>query len=268
MAGPVDRGNSIYKYPRTYHIAGSGIQRGDEDLPTRPLRELSGHHLVIEEKMDGANSGISFDENGQLLLQSRGHYLTGGAREAQFHLFKTWAHTYTAGLWDLLGTRYVLYGEWLYAKHMVFYTDLPHYFMEFDLYDKQTDTFLSTGRRREMLHPAPFIVSVKVLYEGQIHSEPELTRLIERSHFISDDQVERLRVACKEKRLDFARVLEETDRSMLMEGLYIKVEEDGIVQERYKFVRAGFLQAVFDSESHWMDRPILPNRLKADASLF
>jgi hypothetical protein len=62
--------------------------------------------------------------------------------------------------------------------------------------------------------------------------------------------------------------MKETDTSTLMEGLYIKVEEDGIVKERYKYVRAGFLQTVFDSESHWMDRPLLPNRLKPGIELF
>jgi len=53
-----------------------------------------------------------------------------------------------------------------------------------------------------------------------------------------------------------------------MEGLYIKVEEDGAVIERYKYVRAGFLQTVFDSESHWMDRPLIPNQLAPGVSLW
>ncbi len=52
-----------------------------------------------------------------------------------------------------------------------------------------------------------------------------------------------------------------------MEGLYIKVEEEGVVKERYKYVCGGFLQAVFDSESHWMDRPLLPNCLAPDRAL-
>ena len=53
-----------------------------------------------------------------------------------------------------------------------------------------------------------------------------------------------------------------------MEGLYIKVEEEGLVQERYKYVRAGFLQTVLNSHSHWLDRPIIPNGLRPDAVLF
>ena len=61
--------------------------------------------------------------------------------------------------------------------------------------------------------------------------------------------------------LDAEQVVAETDTSHLMEGLYIKVEEDGTVVDRMKFVRRSFLQAVDQSGSHWLDRPIVPNGL-------
>jgi RNA ligase-like protein len=258
----------IYKYPRTYHLDGSGIQRGDEDLSVIPVRSLAGRHVIVEEKMDGANSAISFSDDGRLLLQSRGHYLTGGSREKQFHLFKTWAYRYVSELWEMLGERYILYGEWLYAKHTIFYTALPHYFMEFDMYDKDRDGFLSTERRRAFLTVLPFVVSVKVLYEGQVSSAQQLVEMIGPSHFIGERHLEHLRIQCQERGLSVARMLQETDSSNLMEGLYLKVEEDGIVQERYKYVRKSFLQTVFDSESHWMDRSLLPNCLKPGTTLF
>jgi hypothetical protein len=73
--------NQIFKYPRTPHLQGSRLQPGDEDLEAAPFAILKGQHVVVTEKMDGANSGISFSEEGKLQLQSRGHYLTGGARE-------------------------------------------------------------------------------------------------------------------------------------------------------------------------------------------
>lgn len=258
----------IYKYPRTYHLVGSGIQRGDEDLAVISVAVLTGRHVIVEEKMDGANSAISFSNDGHLLLQSRGHYLTGGPREKQFHLFKTWANRYTSELWEALGERYILYGEWLYAKHTVFYTDLPHYFMEFDIYDKDQDVFLSTKRRKNFLAALPFVVSVKVLYEGQIQGTAQLVNMIGPSYFINEEPQECLQALCREKGLDFAQVLKETSVSRLMEGLYLKAEEDDIVQERYKYVRSSFLQTVFDSESHWLDRPLLPNCLKSGVTLF
>jgi hypothetical protein len=259
---------NMYKYPRTYHLDGSGIQRGDEDLSIIPVANLAGLYVVVEEKMDGANSAISFERDGHLLLQSRGHYLTGGPREKQFHLFKAWTYRYVSQLWEVLRDRYILYGEWLYAKHTIFYTDLPHYFLEFDLYDKDMGVFLSTERRKAFLAALPFVVSVKVLYEGLIHDAQQLVQMIGPSHFINKNHLECLHARCQEMGLDAAQVLKETDSSQLMEGLYVKVEEVGIVQERYKYVRKSFLQTVFDSESHWLDRPLLPNCLKAGTTLF
>lgn len=258
----------IYKYPRTHHIEGSGLQPGDEDLSIVPFHEFAGRYLVVEEKMDGANSAISFSSDGTLLLQSRGHYLVGGERERHFHLFKAWARRYTSELWEVLADRYVMYGEWLYAKHSIFYTDLPHYFLEFDLFDKTQDIFLSTQRRREALAEAPFVVSVKVLHEGTVPSMQAVKAMVGPSHFIAPDYLHRLEAICRERNLDARQVLEETDQSGLMEGLYIKVEEGGQVQERYKYVRASFLQTVFHSNSHWLDRPIIPNGLRPDAALF
>jgi len=70
----------LIKYPRTPHLEGSRLQPGDEDLSQVRFSEIAGRHLAVEEKCDGANSAVSFSEDGELLLQSRGHYLTGGGR--------------------------------------------------------------------------------------------------------------------------------------------------------------------------------------------
>ena len=82
---------TLHKYPRTHHLEGSRLQPGDEDSRSVPFADLAGRHLVVEEKLDGANAGMSFDAAGRLWLQSRGHFLTGGAREKHFALFKRWA---------------------------------------------------------------------------------------------------------------------------------------------------------------------------------
>src|SRR5262245_35683213 len=103
---------SILKYPRTPHLSGSRIQPGDEDVPVIAREVLEGRNVVIEEKLDGSNSGISFDDDGGLVLQSRGHILTGGPRERQFDLLKRWANHHRAALCQILGGRYIMYGEW------------------------------------------------------------------------------------------------------------------------------------------------------------
>ncbi|HEY7314114.1 MAG TPA: RNA ligase family protein [Gemmataceae bacterium] len=255
------------KYPRTHHLEGSRLQPGDEDLDATPFARIAGRFLVVEEKCDGANAGLRFDADGRLSLQSRGHFLTGGAREQHFHLFKQWAHTHAAALHAVLGSRYLLFGEWLYAKHTIFYDRLPHYFLEFDVLDTENDEFLSTSRRRALLAGLP-IVSAPVLKTGPARRLEEIAALVGPSLYQSADWRRRLTELVNAKGLDAERVWKETDRSGLMEGLYIKVEEGDRVIERYKYVRADFLTSVLDSGGHWLKRPIVPNQLREDVDLF
>jgi hypothetical protein len=257
----------IIKYPRTRHLEGSRFQHGDHDLDAVPFGDVRGRHVVVEEKMDGGNAGISFDAGGRLLLQSRGHYLTGGGRERHFDLLKRWAAAHADDLYLALGERYVMYGEWLYAKHTCFYDALPHYFMEFDVLDRETGEFLSTDRRRELLRELP-VVSVLVLWEGRPTRPSELTELVGPSRFKSARWRERLVEAGEAAGVPAAQVLAETDGFDDMEGLYLKVEEDGRVVARLKWVRASFLTTILDSGSHWLDRPIVPNQLADSVDLW
>jgi RNA ligase len=257
----------MQKYPRTPHIEGSRQQPGDEDLDSVPFSKIANEYVVIEEKVDGANAAISFDEQGQLLLQSRGHYLTGGPRERHFNLFKQWAHSHYAALWDVLSDRYILYGEWLYAKHTVFYDRLPHYFLEYDLLDRISGQFLSTAVRRELLKGL-VLASVPVLFEGKLESHQQLINLLQQSHFIGSEHLDRLREICLVQGLNADLAIGQTNQSLLMEGLYIKVETPGLTIDRYKYVRADFLMTILQSESHWLNRPIIPNQLQVGVDLF
>jgi hypothetical protein len=252
---------SIIKYPRTRHIEGSRLQPGDQDLRALSFDQLRSCHLVVEEKLDGANAGLGFSESGELQLQSRGHYLTGGGREKHFDLFKQWAHAHAAQLRDIVGHRYLVYGEWLYAKHTVFYDRLPSYFMEFDVYDRESQEFLSTERRREMFEGSP-VSSVPVLRSATFDRLDELTSLVGRSLYKTANWQQRLREAATARGVDIEQTVRQTDSSDEMEGLYVKHEEHGRVVGRYKWVRASFITAVVDSESHWLSRPIVPNQLE------
>ncbi len=251
----------LIKYPRTPHIEGSRLQPGDEDLSQVPFKQIRGRYIVVEEKVDGANTAISFGDNGELLLQSRGHYLTGGYRERHYNLLKQWANIYRETLHDVLGSRYIMYGEWLYAKHTVYYDALPDYFMEFDILDRTNGKFLDTVSRRHITQNLPIICSVPVLWSGIATSKEKIMKNLGRSHYITDKHLDNLRNECLKIGLDPERVVKETDNSNLMEGLYIKAEENGEVTDRIKFVRASFLQTVDSSPTHWLDRPIVPNKL-------
>ncbi|MDP4177111.1 MAG: RNA ligase family protein [Bacillota bacterium] len=258
----------IYKYPRTPHLEGSRLQQGDENLNSIKFENIKNKFCVLEEKVDGANCGISFDKNGKMYLQSRGHFLNGGYGEAQFNLFKTWANIFKYSLWEILSDRYVMYGEWLYAKHTVFYDELNHYFMEFDIFDKVEQKFLNTKRRREILKKYFFIKSVLVLKKGIITSKNEITSALLKSNFKSDKWQENLEKTCSELGLSYEIAKKQTDCTDLMEGIYIKVEDDNYVINRMKYVRASFLNTILDSETHWANRPIIPNKLKLGIDIF
>ena len=258
----------IYKYPRTRHLEGSREQLGDEDLKCVKYDDIRGKYLVLEEKVDGANCGISFGGDGKMYLQSRGHFLNGGYGERQFDLFKLWAGCFEDRLCRLLEDRYVMYGEWLYAKHTVFYDRLPHYFMEFDIFDKKEERFFSTRKRKEFLSSAPFIQSVRVLTEADCESLGGIERWIGPSLFISEDPEGSFLAQCQKSKADSELAVRQTDLSGIMEGIYIKVEDGDYVTDRLKFVRGSFLNTILDSESHWVNRPIVANNLADGVDLF
>lgn len=250
----------LLKYPRTAHLAGSRLQPGDAaDPAARAWSALEGAHVVIEEKLDGANAAFSFDAEGRLWLQSRGHYLTGGGRERHFDLFKAWARTHAAAFWARLGPRYLVFGEWLFAKHTIFYDALPHYFLEFDVFDRAESRFLSTPARAALLRGLP-IRSAPVLHAGPCPGGAAAA-LVGRALYKSAGWRRALEAAAQAEGLDAERAARQTDPSDLAEGLYVKREDQGSVLERLKWVRADFLQCVEASDSHWLSRPILPNRL-------
>ncbi len=253
---------NMRKYPRTPHLEGSRLQVGDEDLSQIPFSEIADKNIVIEEKIDGANCAISFDGDGNLLLQSRGHYLVGGFRERHYNLLKQWANINADKLFDALSDRYIMFGEWMYAKHAVFYDALPDYFMEFDIYDRELGIYLDTASRKAITDKIGIISSVPVLGEGKYKRKDDVLKLLKQSNYITESHLDVLKAVCEKQGLDYEKQLERTDPSTTMEGLYIKVEENGQVVFRVKFVRRGFVQIQTGSDSNWHNQPIVPNQLK------
>lgn len=151
-------------------------------------------------------------------MQSRGHYLIGGARERHFDLFKQWGTVQRNLFWEVLRDRYIMYGEWLYAKHTIFYDKLPHYFMEFDVFDRQNEVFLDTPSRRALLEPLP-VVSVPVLQTGRFERLKDITSFIGPSNYITENHTESLRRFCEENGIYVEQTSRQTDPSLLMEGL-------------------------------------------------
>ena len=172
------------KYPRTPHLFGSTGTVDDKHLSEREsVKFIADNSLIVEEKIDGTNVGIHFDEKGELVLQCRGHIITAGMHP-QYDLFKQWCHIKR----DLL-------------------RQLPHYFFEFDIYDKEAEHFLSYPRRMEVLSQSG-IQTVPIIRKGAIKRKM-LSELIGPSAF--DSQFEHPGT----RRTD-----------SLMEGLYLLIEDE------------------------------------------
>ena len=236
------------KYPRTPHLFGStgtpDDKRMDESSSCRFIDDPS---LIVEEKIDGTNVGIHFAENGEMVLQCRGHLITQGMHP-QYDLFKQWTVFKSNTLKAMLANRYILFGEWLYACHSIKYTRLSHFFFEFDIYDKQEKHFLELSQRLEMLKGTN-VETVPVVHQGTLDRKT-LPKLIGQSQFGSRFEN------------PFTGQVDN-----LMEGLYFRTEAGGAVTGRAKFVRPEFTEKIKQS-THWQQREMIPNQLAQDADIW
>jgi hypothetical protein len=261
MTGPIE----LHRYPRTRHVEGSATQPGDDDLELAQVRDFVGRHMVVSEKIDGANAAVSFSDQGRLLLQSRSRFLDERTLSGTYAGFHDWATQHEDLLWPVLRDRYVMFGEWVFTKQTVFYDALPNAFLELDVLDKDTGEFLSTPRRRQLLRGLP-IVSAPVLAEGTFQKLDEVRALLGPSRFKTpgwrDELLTAIALADVE---DCERFIRETDPSDDMEGLVLKREENGVVVARAKYVRPGFRSPYLHTSSQWLAQRKVRNRVLEDA---
>ena len=221
----------FFRFPHTPHIAwlAAGTPRDDKVLSPEEGDALLAHAVVVEEKLDGANMGISFGPDGVLRVQNRGQYLNkpfGG----QFARLQEWLAVREDTFFDALGDQLILFGEWCAAQHSLDYDGLPDWFMAFDVYDRQTGRFWSTRRRHEL---AQKLGVREVPRVSQGHTElPVLIEWVKshRSHY----------------------------REGSLEGVVIRHEDDDWLLQRAKLVRPDFVQSI---EEHWRSRALQWNRV-------
>ena len=123
------------RFPKTPHLAWLGPDRPRDDKVMSPdeAGELLAHVVVVEEKVDGANIGISVDAGDVLRVQNRGTFLSLDSLHPQFRPLRQWLSTRRPSLIDALTPDLVLFGEWCYAVHSIRYTRLPDWFLAFDV---------------------------------------------------------------------------------------------------------------------------------------
>jgi len=238
--------------------------------------------VSVEEKVDGANLGISCTADFKLLFQNRSHFVTS-ASATQWKGLEDWVANHP-GIWDVLTSPdIVLFGEWLYAQHSIHYTKLyassstknivsqisisaihftcihcmimnspirrcnkrgfdltfssllflafycfrPDYFLAFDIYNKKEQRFLSRTERDAKLKDTG-IRSVPLIAEG-VFQKDQLLKLLETDSRFHSGKVE---------------------------GVYIRIDEGGQLQNRGKIVREDFIQEI---DEHWSKKTVVKN---------
>ena len=141
----------FFKFPTTPHLTffGKGTVRDDKVFTENERDAFLDHELIVEEKIDGANVGISFDNSGEVHVQNRGSFLLR-PYQGQWKKLDEWLLLNLDCFSDVLQDQYILFGEWCFARHSVRYENLPSWFLGFDIYDKGNKQFLSCEGRNDL----------------------------------------------------------------------------------------------------------------------
>ncbi len=219
----------MHKFPSTAHLAnlGSIPIRGDKVLSNIEMDEFLSHEIIVEEKVDGANLGISFESDGLLLLQNRGSVVSS-PYVGQWKKIPDWLDRFTERLFDALGFQFMVFGEWCYARHSIEYTHLPGWFIGFDVYDLSNSKFLSTQYRDEVLTRA----GLPIISE------------ITRGRFSLDDLIHLMQIS--------------SYGHAQCEGLYLRIEDGKWLENRAKLVRSEFVQSI---DVHWNRKVLQSNHI-------
>ena len=158
--------SDFFRFPHTPHIdwLGEGMPRDDKVLDEAEIASLLAQPLRVEEKLDGANLGISLRDNGELRAQNRGQYLLEPFA-GQFSRLNSWLAQHRYALTDHLSSDVIVFGEWCAARHSLDYDNLPDWFVVFDVYDRSAQKFWSCARRNALAETLGLAV-VPTLYEG------------------------------------------------------------------------------------------------------
>jgi hypothetical protein len=140
----------LVKYPRTPHLPGSpGATNDDKVLSS--LDCFKGKSLIVTVKMDGENTTMTKDKCYARSVDSR------------HHESRSWVKGLHAEVSHLIPSGWRICGENMYAKHSIYYEDLPAYFLVFSVWNSFNECLCwdATAEWCEKLK----LCTVPVLYE-------------------------------------------------------------------------------------------------------
>jgi len=133
----------MIKYPELLRIQSDRvIKRSDKQYANKGMVDdfLRVKNLVIEEKLDGSQLGISF-KSGAPYVQTKNRHLDMHDKSPQFNGVWPWIWENIEKIEQLKG--YLVFGEWVRIQHHMVYDKLPDWFMPFDVYNYKTQSFIN-----------------------------------------------------------------------------------------------------------------------------
>lgn len=220
------------KFPRTPHLIwlGETPPRNDKLLEAAASKKLLRRPLSVEEKVDGANLGLSVATDGRVRAQSRGAYLKVGTARQWAPLWR-WLAARHDKLAGALRPSSIAFGEWCYAQHSTYHDRLPDWFLLFDVYDRVVERFWSRERRDSLAREAG-LATVPLLNTGTFG------------------------LSGLKGLLGSSRV-----GAAASEGLYLRWDEGDWLVARAKIVRPGWVMV---SDAQWSSWALKTNCLAAD----
>ena len=122
--------------------------------------------------------------------------------------------------------KYILYGEWLYAKHSIHYTKLPDCFIAFDLYNIKEKKFISRNKLEEKLKNSTLHI-IRLITTSTIKNINDIKKYLVKSNYYDG----------------------------IVEGVYVRINDDNYTINRGKVVRTDFLSG----DEHWSKAQITKN---------
>jgi hypothetical protein len=215
----------IKKYPRTFHLTFSeGCTSDDKMLDSNDY--FLGEEVIISSKLDGSNFCMTNKE-----CFARSH--NGPPKHKSFD----WAKSFHNQVKHLIPDDLVVYAEYVFAKHSIHYSNLPHYLFIFNILDIASDKWLSWNNV-EMWSEKFSIPTVPVLFKGVIDNDYDL------------------------KKICISFMKEKEFQTDVREGIVIRVAKQFDNKEFDfsigKIVRANHVQ----TDEHWKNQEIIRNKLK------
>lgn len=205
-------------FPRIAHFNSDISQMTHDDVVIEHEVEYP-LDCYYQEKVDGANLGVSWYKDGPVLrnknfILKKGYSKIRTPAKQQFRSAWNWLHEHENDIKEVskrYQTEVTIYGEWMWAQHSLGYEMLPDWFLAYNIYSVQDHNFLNPEITLELLKGTNihYIPHQKV----QISGLSELKTLSEMSSRYRDG---------------------------ISEGIVIKTIEDRFTKDMYKIVNSSF----------------------------